>query len=161
MFVVLVDACVDHGEWILSAGRSFPSWATRAIECLLQLLRCGHTCSSCLMIGSLSCRDRERHLAQFHSAVAELQQSALLQQYGIDVETPAVVTATQVMSVATAAATAVSTIGKHIQANSNGKNEQSKPHPLMIFDWYHKVTAGSCWSAGKHVCKWSWQSIAQ
>lgn len=64
---------------------------------------------------------------RFHAALAELQQSALLTQLGIAIEAPAAVTATQVMSVATEAAAAVSTIGKHIQANPNGKNEQCKP----------------------------------
>ena len=74
----------------------------------------------------LWCRDRERHTAQFHAGLAQLQQSALLTQHGISIEAPSDLTGTQLMSVATAAAAAVASIGKHIQANSNGVNEQGE-----------------------------------
>lgn len=71
---------------------------------------------------AVCCRDRQRSVARFHEALAELQRSPLLPQAGVTVTAPEDTPASELMAVATAAVTAVATIQQHMQQHGDGSD---------------------------------------
>ena len=72
------------------------------------------------------CRDRERSIATFHTALKELHGSVLLPHCHVRLAAPANLASTELMSVATDAAAAVAAVEEHMQAHANGHNWEGK-----------------------------------
>lgn len=77
------------------------------------------------------CRDRERSSAAFHAALRELQSSPLLAQCHVSVTAADDLAGTELMSVASDAATAVGMIEVYMRANADGHSWQGDFSPLQ------------------------------
>ncbi len=71
-------------------------------------------------------RDRQRSIAKFHEALAELQGSPLLPQAGVAVTAVEETPGSELMAVATAAVTALATVEQHMQQHADSSSWQGR-----------------------------------
>lgn len=95
------------------------------------------------------CRDRQRSIARFHEALAQLQGSPMLPQAGVSVTAAEDTAGSELMAVATAAVAAVATVEVHMQQHADGCSWQGGLSHDACMCW---IT----WSQGLAWSKVAW-----